>query len=90
MQNIFSLLISVGFLLFAVGAVARSYMIFRVQGFRALYTFQSGRTPRREYDLLVNERLAPAWPLLMSKTGLLLGIGICVLAVLLANLFPGR
>ena len=90
MQNLFSLLISVGFLLFAVGALSRAYMVFTVNGSRALYTFHSGRTPRREYELLVTEHRAPAWPLFMSRKGLLLGAGVCAGAVILMYLLPTR
>ncbi len=90
MQNIVSSLISVGFLLFIVGVLSRTYMIFAVNGAQALYTFQSGRTPRREYELLVAEHRAPAWPLFMSRKGLLLGGGICAGAILLSYLFPTR
>ena len=77
MDTALSVLISAGFLMFGAGVLSRSYMIVKVQGFRAFYTFQSGRTPRNEYTNLVQEGQAPAWVLFMSRKGLLIGVAMC-------------
>ncbi len=67
------LILTLGFVIFCVGGVARTYMNIRLNGWNLLRVTKSGST-ERNYRQLVNERGAPAWPLFVSVPCILIGI----------------
>jgi len=72
MSRPFVLMISLGFLLFTVGGLARTYMNFRLNDH--LWRGQSGQSTERRYSRLIKERKAPVLPLVMAVTLMPLGV----------------
>jgi hypothetical protein len=65
-------MISLGFLIFVVGGLARTYMNFRLNGH--LWRGQSGQSTERRYGRLIKEGKAPVLPLVLAVTLMPLGI----------------
>lgn len=72
MSRQFVLMISLGFLLFIVGGLARTYMNFRLNGH--LWRGQSGQSTERRYSRLIKAGKASVLPLVLAVTLMPLGI----------------
>lgn len=72
MPRQFALLISLGFLLFVAGWLARTYMNFRLNGH--LWRGQSGQSTELRYSQLIKDGKAPVLPLVLAITLMPLGI----------------
>jgi NADH:ubiquinone oxidoreductase subunit 5 (subunit L)/multisubunit Na+/H+ antiporter MnhA subunit len=72
MSREFVLMISLGFFLFIIGGLARTYMNFRLNGH--LWRGQGGQSTERKYSRLIKGRNAPVLPLVMAVTLMPLGI----------------
>lgn len=72
MSRQFALMISLGFLLFIIGGLARTYMNFRLNNH--LWRGQGGQSTERRYSRLIKEKKAPVLPLILAVTLMPLGI----------------
>jgi hypothetical protein len=74
MSRQFALMISLGFLFFVAGGLARTYMNLRLNGH--LWRGQGGQSTERRYSRLIKEGKAPVLPLVLAVTLMPLGIAV--------------
>ncbi len=81
-------ILDLGFLIFCVGGLARTYMNYSLDGWSLRGQF-TGITEKR-YKRLMKEKGAPAWPLIVTVTLMPLGVVIGFGAILWSNLMRAR
>ncbi len=79
-------MVSLGFALFVVGGLARTYMNLRLN--RHLWRGQAGQSTERRYIRLIKERKAPVLPLVLTLTLMPLGIVLVFGAIVWHNKHP--
>lgn len=73
MDKHLGLMLTVGFIIFCIGIIARSYMTIRANGGVLFRVTPSGST-EVDYMKLVREGRAPLWPLIVSTVCIIAGI----------------
>jgi hypothetical protein len=72
-----------GFVVFCIGGIGYAYMDYSVHGTRMFYDFKRGNCIAA-YRRLIQERVAPGWPLYVSIC-MPLGIVIAFASILISN-----
>ena len=83
LRNLFVILF-LGFAVFCIGILARTYMN-RVLNNGRLWGVEKGRSTELRYLQLVRKRRAPAWPLTVSVICIPLGIAVMFGSILWNN-----
>jgi hypothetical protein len=81
-------LIPIGFVIFCLGGLARTYMNISLDGWKSFV--RSKELTEQRYRRLMKEQGAPAWPLIATVTFMPLGVVLVFGAIVWSNYLRAR